>query len=97
MPNPDQADLNAGEDDDSSLEGVQSYGDACDMDLDDDGTVGSSDYFGVLRPCLGANLTGRPECAVADLDGDGRVAASDVFARFRPAMGKAPGPGATRR
>lgn len=93
--NPDQADANASEDDGASLEGVQPYGDACDADLDGDGIVGPADFFGVFRPCLGADLGARPECRVADLDGDGTVGAADVFSRLRPALGSAPGPGVT--
>ncbi len=91
--NPDQADFDAPEDDDTSLEGVQHYGDACDADLDDDGVVGPSDFFSVFRPCLGADLDLVPDCAEADLDGDGVVAPSDFFGRLRPALGSAPGPG----
>ncbi|MDJ0787385.1 MAG: PKD domain-containing protein [Myxococcota bacterium] len=93
--NPAQEDVDAGTDDDTSLAGVQHYGDACDTDLDNDGIVGPSDFFGILRPCLGADLTTRPECLSADLDGDGIVAPSDFFARFRPTLGTTPGPGVT--
>ncbi|MDJ0787686.1 MAG: hypothetical protein QNK05_12825 [Myxococcota bacterium] len=75
--------------------GIQHYGDACDADLDDDGSVGASDFFGVFRPCLGASVATRPECALADLDKDGVVAPADFFAHLRPALGLAPGPGAT--
>lgn len=93
VPNPGQADANRQADDDRGLPGVQHYGNACDPDLDDDGIVGVSDFFGVLRPCLGADLGSRPECEVADLDGDGLVAPSDFFGVLRPALGSAPGPG----
>ncbi len=93
--NPGQEDADAGSDDDSSLAGVQHYGDVCDADLDDDGTVGASDFFGVFRPCLGADLTLRPECVKADLDGDGTVGPSDFFGVLRPALGGPPGPGTT--
>lgn len=93
--NADQSDVNATEDDDSSLAGSQSYGDACDVDLDDDGVVGPSDFFVVFRPCLNETVAGTPACALADLDGDGLVAASDFFARFRPALGTKPGLGLT--
>lgn len=91
--NPDQADVDAGDDDDSSLPGTQHYGDACDADLDNDGVVGTSDFFGVLRPCLGRDPVSDPACAKADLDGDGVVGASDFFGVLRPALGGAPGPG----
>ncbi|MDJ0787673.1 MAG: thrombospondin type 3 repeat-containing protein [Myxococcota bacterium] len=95
VPNPDQADVNAAVDDDPTLPGVQHYGDACDADLDDDGSVGPSDFFGVFRPCLGATVAQSPSCTVADLDADGTVAPSDFFGGLRPAFGTAPGPGHT--
>ncbi len=56
-------------------------------DLDRDGIVGPADFFGVMRPCLGAGIGERPECRIADLDGDGRVGPSDYFAVMRPALG----------
>ena len=93
IPNPDQADVNAGADDDAAIAGIQHYGDACDVDLDDDGFVGASDFFAVFRPCLGADLGSNPACALADLDGDGIVGAADFFAELRPALGSRPGPG----
>ncbi len=93
--NPAQEDVDAGQDDDSSLPGTQSYGDACDVDLDNDGVVGPSDFFGSFRPCLGADLGLSPECLRADLDGDGIVGAADFFSRLRPALGSPPGPGTT--
>ncbi|MDJ0787916.1 MAG: hypothetical protein QNK05_13985, partial [Myxococcota bacterium] len=93
--NADQADFDAGNDDDGSLPGIQHYGDACDTDLDDDGVVGPSDFFGRFRPCLGADLATQPACVEADLDGDGVVAPSDFFSRLRPTFGTAPGPGFT--
>ncbi|MDJ0788987.1 MAG: hypothetical protein QNK05_19445 [Myxococcota bacterium] len=95
-PNPDQQDANAGQDDDSSRDGDQSYGDACDADLDDDGVVAASDFFGVFRPCLGADTSVRPECLASDFDGDGLVAPSDFFGGLRPALGGTPGPGVTQ-
>ncbi len=63
-----------------------SIGNASGMDVDGDGIVGPSDFFALLRPCMGAEVTTRPECAEADLDGDGVVGASDFFT-FRPALG----------
>ena len=95
MANPDQSDSDAGFDDDSSRPGIQHYGDACDADLDDDGIVGASDFFGVFRPCLGVDLTANPGCAEADLDGDGVVGPSDFFGVLRPEFGTEPGPGRT--
>ena len=95
VPNPFQVDVDAGRDDDASLPGVQHYGDACDLDLDDDGVVGPSDFFGAFRPCLGADPAADPACAEADLDGDGVIGAADFFGHLRPAMGSLPGPGWT--
>ncbi len=95
VPNPDQEDFDVGDDDDTSLPGVQHYGDACDVDFDNDGTTGPTDFFAVMRPCFGADVATRPECAVADLDGDGGVGPSDFFGHFRPALGSVPGPGVT--
>ncbi len=93
LANADQADFDHPLDDDASLPDVQHYGDACDADLDDDGIVAPSDFFGVFRPCLGADLAQTPACTEADLDGDGTVGPSDFFGRLRPALGQAPGPG----
>ncbi len=61
--------------------------DPCEADLDHDGVVGASDFFDVYRPCVGADLATRPECAAADLDADGVVAPADFFGFLRPAMG----------
>lgn len=93
VPNPGQEDVDAGQDDDSSLRGVQHYGDACDKDFDDDGIVAPADFFSLFRPCLGADVALQPRCREADCDGDGIVAPADFFAGFRPALGTAPGPG----
>ncbi|MDJ0787624.1 MAG: Kazal-type serine protease inhibitor domain-containing protein [Myxococcota bacterium] len=95
VPNPGQEDFDFPADDDSSLPGIQHYGDACDKDFDDDGFVGPSDFFSRFRPCLGQDLSLRPECAEADCNGDGFVAPNDFFGFFRPALGTAPGPGVT--
>ena len=93
--NPDQSDFDAGLDDDSSLPGVQHYGDACDLDGDGDGIVGPSDFFGFFRPCLGEDPAVVARCAAADADGDGVIGPADFFAGFRPALGSPPGPGTT--
>ncbi len=93
VPNPDQADIDFPEDDDASLPGVQHYGDLCDADLDDDGIVGSADFFSRLRPCLGLDPAHSPAGAEADLDGDGIVGSGDFFGILRPALGHPPGPG----
>ncbi len=88
-----QEDHDAGQDDDSSLPGVQHYGNACDADLDNDGLTGPGDFFSTFRPCLGQAPTGA--CAKADLDGDGTIGPADFFGVMRPALGSAPGPGST--
>ncbi len=93
--NPDQTDFDAGSDDDLSLPGIQHYGDACDLDADQDGIVAASDFFGFFRPCLGQDPQAVPSCAAADGDGDGVVGPSDFFGFFRPALGSPPGPGIT--
>ncbi|MDJ0789528.1 MAG: GDSL-type esterase/lipase family protein [Myxococcota bacterium] len=93
--NPRQRDANAAEDDDASVAGVQHYGDACDADLNEDGLVAPDDFFGHLRPCLGATAPFVGTCGEADFDGDGIVGPSDFFSVFRPSIGQPPGPGAT--
>jgi YD repeat-containing protein len=93
--NDDQADANSGEDDDASLPGTQHYGDRCDADLNNDGTVNTGDFFGFFRPCFGASVAARPECATSDFDGSGTVNTGDFFGFFRPAFGGTPGPGTT--
>ncbi len=95
VPNPDQSDANAFEDDDTSLAGIQHYGDACDADLNEDGVVAPDDFFGHLRPCLGATAPFVGTCGEADFDGDGFVGPSDFFSLFRPSIGQSPGPGVT--
>ncbi len=70
------------------------YGNRCDADLDGDGIVGTSDFFQLFRPCIGADLEKKPECRHADLDGDGAVGTADFFGVFRPSLGKPPGPSA---
>jgi len=68
------------------------YGSRCDADLDGDGLVGASDFFGVFSPCLSANLDVLPGCRAADFDADGGVGPSDFFEVFRPSLGGPPGP-----
>ncbi len=60
------------------------FGNICDADLDNDGTVGFSD-FTLFRTVFG---TADPD---ADFDGDGAVGFSD-FTIFRASFGGAPGP-----
>ncbi|MDJ0785867.1 MAG: hypothetical protein QNK05_03610 [Myxococcota bacterium] len=95
VPNADQADADHPADDDASLAGIQHYGDACDPDLDGDGSVAPADFFGFFRPCLGTQVATTPSCAASDFDGDGLVGPSDFFGVMRPYLGGPPGPGAT--
>lgn len=95
VPNPDQSDANASEDDNLSEPGIQHYGDACDADLDNDGIVAVQDFFSVFRPCFGAQPADEPSCAPADLNQDGIVSGADYFGFFRPALSTSPGPGIT--
>ncbi len=93
LANPDQRDADAGADDNSSLPGLQRYGDVCDADLDNDGFVGGTDFFLVFRPCFGRLTNEAPECSRADFDADGIVGGTDFFLFFRPSFGLEPGPG----
>ncbi len=95
VPNPDQADANSLEDDDSSLPGVQHYGDACDADLNEDGLVAPDDFFSGFRPCLGRAVGTSQQCAEAEFNGDEVVAPDEFFGVFRPSLGGPPGPGVT--
>jgi hypothetical protein len=68
------------------------YGNACDADLNNSGTVTAAD-FAILRSVLGQSATAGPTAAAADLNGSGTVTAAD-FAILRSALGKNPGPSA---
>jgi hypothetical protein len=91
--NPDQRDGDAGADDNSSLTGLQRYGDVCDADLDNDGIVGVSDFSVEFQPCFGTLTNEAPECSRADFDADGVVGLIDFLLFFRPSFGLEPGPG----
>jgi hypothetical protein len=90
--NPDQADADQQADDDTSVFGAQHYGDACDLDSDNDGIVGDSDFHTWFAPCMHVSIASAA-CARADLNGDGSVDSIDFFRHFRPRLGSAPGPG----
>jgi hypothetical protein len=66
------------------------YGNACDADLNNSGTVTAAD-FAILRSVLGQPATSSPTAAASDLNGSGTVTAAD-FAILRSALGKNPGP-----
>jgi hypothetical protein len=63
------------------------YGNACDADLDNNNSVGGTDFT------LFVSFFGSPTAAakVADFDGDGVIGGSD-FTRFVQMFGQAPGP-----
>jgi Thrombospondin type 3 repeat len=90
--NSDQADADQGADDDSSIAGIQHYGDSCDLDSDNDGIIGDSDFHEWFAPCMHMSVTAGT-CARADLNDDGAVNAIDFFQHFRPRMGTSAGPG----
>jgi hypothetical protein len=66
------------------------YGNACDADLNNSGTVTAAD-FAILRGVLGQSASSSPTAAKADLNGSGTVTAAD-FAILRSALGTPPGP-----
>ena len=72
---------------DSNAEG---YGNLCDADLNNSGTVTTAD-FGLLRSVLNQSALSSPTAADADLNGSGVVTTSD-FAILRARLNTAPGP-----
>lgn len=70
------------------------YGNRCDADLDNNGTVTVADY-GILRSVLGLPASASPTAAAADLDSSGRVTTTD-YALLRGRLGTAPGPSGLR-
>ncbi len=86
--NPDQKDDNAAEDDNTSVAGIQHYGDLCDPDFDNDGQVTLTDYA-TWRMYYRQNVPPAP--AYVDLDGDNLVGLSD-YAIWRKYYRGVPGP-----
>ena len=94
VPNPSQSDRDS-----------DGFGDLCDGDVDQDGSVTFDDYVSVWA-CLGqsvffspnsegdASMAQRVECEHADLDGNGRVETYDMNEVLLPAYGGPPGPSA---
>ena len=68
------------------------YGNACDADLNNSGTVTTAD-FGILRSVLGQATGSSANAAKADLNGSGTVTTADL-AILRAAFGTSPGPSA---
>ncbi len=68
------------------------YGNRCDGDLNNSGTVTAAD-LGLLRSVLGEPATLSPLTAAADLNGSGSVSTAD-FGMLRAMLGTAPGPSA---
>ncbi|MBI4848652.1 MAG: M6 family metalloprotease domain-containing protein [Nitrospirae bacterium] len=87
--NPDQRDSNSAEDDNSAVAGVQHYGDLCDPDFDNNGSVNIADFNEWRR---WARSPVPPAPAYVDLDGNGIVWIQD-FNIWRKFYGIAPGPG----
>ena len=70
---------------------VDGYGNRCDADLNNDGTVDLSDYS-LFRAAFGGTAPLSPTQANADFNSDNTVNLSD-YSIFRSFFGKAPGPG----
>jgi len=85
----DQRDSNYPEDDNTSLDGMQHYGDICDPDFDNNGMVKLSD-FSVWNMWFRSAVPPAPE--YVDMDGDGFIKLSD-FSIWRKYYRGAPGPG----
>jgi hypothetical protein len=66
------------------------YGNICDADLDNDGTVNLSDYSS-FRSAFGGTAPLTPAQEDADFNGDGNVNLSD-YSIFRSYFGQVPGP-----
>ena len=82
LANPDQLNTNSA---------VDGYGNRCDADLNNDGTVNLTDYS-AFRVAFGGTAPLTPAQADADFNGDGTVNLSD-YSIFRGFFGAAPGPG----
>ncbi|MFP8878809.1 MAG: thrombospondin type 3 repeat-containing protein [Myxococcota bacterium] len=93
--NPDQANADGSGDEDSSVAGIQNYGDMCDADIDGNGFVDSVDFTDYFLPCFQKGVVQLfPECASMDFDGNGFADVTDFNDVFVPQFihGR-PGPG----
>ena len=78
VPNTDQAATNSSEDDNTALAGIQSYGNLCDGDINNDGVVDGFDFAAYFLPCFIKGIVQSfPECATSDFDGDDFVTGVD--------------------
>ena len=93
--NTDQANVDGSEDEDSSLAGIQNYGDMCDADIDGNGFVDTVDFWDHFLPCYAKGRVQLfPECASLDFDGDSYVDGTDFIEVFLPQfIDGRPGPG----
>lgn len=66
------------------------YGNACDADLNNSGSVTATDYS-ILRSVLGELASYSPFSAAADMNGSGTVTAAD-YSMLRSRIGTPPGP-----
>jgi len=89
--NREQYDSNAWEDDNSSMDGEQHYGNVCDPDYNNNGFVGLED-FNELRTWFGLPAGPTSALSVIDCDNDNVIGLSD-FNCIRTYFGKPPGPG----
>lgn len=87
--NPDQWDSNLEEDDNTSIPGIQHYGNVCDPDFDDNGIVSKKDKR-KLKKYYGIELL--EDMDYLDLDGDTMILQEDIVI-WREYFRKAPGPG----
>lgn len=87
--NPDQRDSNSSEDDNSAKPGLQHYGNACDPDFNNNGSIGLDDFNEIRRYF---RLTVPPAPSYMDIDGNG-VVGLEEFNTWKIYFRGAPGPG----
>ncbi|MBI5099056.1 MAG: hypothetical protein HZB30_07420 [Nitrospirae bacterium] len=87
--NPDQLDSNSEEDDNTSIPGIQHYGNVCDPDFDNNGIVSKKDKL-KLKKYYGKDLPENKD--YMDLDGDAIISKEDINI-WRKYFRNSPGPG----